>query len=91
VEEYLILGFVLVFFFIAVIRHHHQGSLSKKQFIWGLLFQRVRVCHHHGKEPGSRWAGMAGVGAYILICKQEAETGGREGEEGGGGEEEGEH
>jgi hypothetical protein len=44
----------------AVVKHHDQGNLEKKEFIWGLWFPRVMV-HSVGD---SRIADMAaGVGS----------------------------
>lgn len=38
---------------VAVIKHHDAGNLQKEGFIWGLVFQRVRIHHHHNGEHSS--------------------------------------
>lgn len=50
----IILSFLPSYFPVVVVRHHDQGNLTE-EFIWGLHFQHP--CHH-GREHGSRKAGI---------------------------------
>lgn len=44
----------LSYFSIAAIKHYDQGNVRKKEFSWGLQFQRISVHDHHGREHGIR-------------------------------------
>lgn len=48
------LGSCLSSFAVAIIRHHDKDNLEKKEFIWSLLFERIRVHDHHGGSHISR-------------------------------------
>lgn len=45
----------LASFSIAVIKHLYQGNLQREDFIWGSVFQRVRVHEGRVEGAGSLW------------------------------------
>lgn len=51
--------FMLSYSSIDMTKYHYQGNLQMKHLIWHSEFQKVRVLDYHGRELGSKQAGMA--------------------------------